>query len=92
MIRSPALVEPEVELLDSQVERWRAITDEALRQAEESLRPKVREAYLLRRSGKSYGEIANRMNTSIGTVGSWISEARLQLRRLLYLQKNQQEH
>lgn len=83
VIRGPSPVEPEVALSDDQLERWRAISDEALQQAEQSLRPKVRQAYLLRRSGKSYEQIAKEMNTTTGTVGSWISEARLELRKRL---------
>lgn len=64
-------------------EDWRAVSEEALQAAMRELKPRLREAYTLHASGMRYKEIAEKLGAPIGTVGSWISEARQDLRALL---------
>ena len=67
-----------------QVERWRSVDDRQLLAAVEALAPgRIREAYQLHVEGLRYRQIAERLGVPEGTVGSDLSIARRQLRRLL---------
>jgi len=73
-----AVTEPE------RIERWRGVADEQLRVAVAGLQPeRVREAFQMHARGLRYRQIAERLGVPEGTVGSDLSEARRQLRRLL---------
>ncbi|HVE81983.1 MAG TPA: RNA polymerase sigma factor, partial [Myxococcales bacterium] len=75
--------EPEPEEEHSE-ERWRGVGDEQLVKAIQALQPpRVREAYQLHAQGMRYRQIAERLHVPEGTVGSDLSEARKQLRRML---------
>jgi len=67
-----------------QFEQWRGVSDERFLEAMAALRPRrVREAYELHAKGLRYKEISERLRMPEGTVGSDLSEARKQLRKLL---------
>ncbi|HYV47538.1 MAG TPA: RNA polymerase sigma factor [Myxococcaceae bacterium] len=66
------------------MERWRSVPDARLREAMATLRPeRIREVYRLHATGLRYKQIAERLGIPEGTVGSDLSDARRQLRRLL---------
>lgn len=62
---------------------WERITAEDLRQAVDRLPAFLAEPFRLRNSGSSYKAIAEELGASPGTVASWLSQARHQLRKLL---------
>lgn len=65
-------------------ERWAMISDDQLLAAIDRLHPdRLREAYRLHARGMRYREIARQMEVPEGTVGSWLTGARTQLRQLL---------
>jgi RNA polymerase sigma-70 factor (ECF subfamily) len=65
-------------------EMWESISDEDFRDAISRLpNPRVREAYGLHVSGLRYRAIAQRMGVPEGTVGSWLFQARKELKALL---------
>jgi RNA polymerase sigma-70 factor (ECF subfamily) len=67
-----------------ELEKWALVADEDFLAAVDRLRPeKLREAYRLHATGLRYREIARRMEVPEGTVGSWLTGARSQLRHLL---------
>jgi RNA polymerase sigma-70 factor (ECF subfamily) len=74
----PTMPDPE------QFERWRGVSDQRLLEAMAALRPqRVREAYALHAQGLRYKQIGEQLGVPEGTVGSDLSEARKQLRKLL---------
>jgi RNA polymerase sigma-70 factor, ECF subfamily len=75
--------EHSVHLEGSSQDRWKTLSEDDVRTALSHLKPKLRQAYELHITGLRYREIALKLNAPIGTVGSWISEARQQLRHLL---------
>lgn len=79
--------EPEEEPIvpdPEELERWRGVSDERLLEAMAALRPRrVREAYALHARGLRYKQISEQLGVPEGTVGSDLSEARKQLRKLL---------
>lgn len=67
-----------------ELERWRGVSDERLLAAIALLQPKrVREAYEMHAQGLRYKRISERLGVPEGTVGSDLSEARKQLRKIL---------
>jgi len=74
----PAAREPSEEPM-----RWERISPEDFRKAMKKLPPYLAQAIELRLSGMKYSEIAKEMGATEGTVGSWLSVARKQLRKLL---------
>lgn len=65
-------------------ELWERISDEDFRGAISRLpNPRVREAYGLHVSGLRYRAIAQRMGVPEGTVGSWLFQARKELKAML---------
>ncbi|MBN1204731.1 MAG: RNA polymerase sigma factor [Myxococcaceae bacterium] len=68
-------------------EHWKAISEDELRSALSHLKPRLRLAYEFHASGLRYREIAQKLGAPIGTVGSWISEARQELRQYLSSRK-----
>lgn len=78
-----AVEEPSMPDLE-QLEQWRGVSDERLLQSIAALRPRrIREAYELHAKGFRYRQIAELLGVPEGTVGSDLSEARKQLRKLL---------
>jgi RNA polymerase sigma-70 factor, ECF subfamily len=67
-----------------EIEQWRGVSDERLLEAIATLHPRrVREAYEMHAQGLRYRQIADRLGIPEGTVGSDLSEARKQLRKIL---------
>ncbi|GHG82184.1 RNA polymerase sigma factor [Comamonas sp. JC664] len=65
-------------------EAWEHISEQDFRRAISQLaNPRVREAYSLHASGLRYRAIAQRMGVPEGTVGSWLYQARKELKDLL---------
>ncbi|GEM_PF-910966 len=65
-------------------EAWERISEQDFRSAIAQLpNPRVREAYTLHASGLRYRAIALRMGVPEGTVGSWLYQARKELKALL---------
>jgi len=84
--RDIRLVREDVESPDARGsgEMWERVSDEDLMQAIARLsNPRVREAFELHASGLRYRAIAQRMSVPEGTVGSWLFQARKELRELL---------
>lgn len=66
------------------MEVWEHISEKDFRSAIAQLpNPRVREAYSLHASGLRYRAIALRMGVPEGTVGSWLYQARKELKALL---------
>lgn len=83
--RDLRLVREDVEAPDAGTgELWERISDDDFRRAVSRLpNPRVREAYELHASGLRYRAIAQRMGVPEGTVGSWLYQARKELKELL---------
>ena len=83
--RGPRLVRDEVEAPAApEVESWERISEGDFRAAITRLsNPRVREAYELHAAGLRYRAIAQRMGVPEGTVGSWLFQARRELKALL---------
>ncbi|MFY0527593.1 RNA polymerase sigma factor [Archangium gephyra] len=62
---------------------WERVSGEELHEAIACLRSPLREAFELHTEGLRYKDIAVRLGTTLGTVGFWLHEARLELRALL---------
>ncbi|WP_420821753.1 RNA polymerase sigma factor [Pyxidicoccus trucidator] len=79
------LVRGEVEAPDARTgEAWEHISDKDFLAAIARLsNPRVREAYELHATGLRYRAIAQRMGVPEGTVGSWLFQARKELKALL---------
>jgi RNA polymerase sigma-70 factor (ECF subfamily) len=75
----------EVEAPDARSEEaWAHISDKDFQAAIARLpNPRVREAYTLHATGLRYRAIAERMGVPEGTVGSWLFQARKELKELL---------
>jgi RNA polymerase sigma-70 factor (ECF subfamily) len=85
LVRSTTVDGEEASMPDHvELERWREVSDERLLEAMDLLRPKrVRDAYQMHAQGYRYKQIAERLGIPEGTVGSDLSEARKQLRKIL---------
>jgi RNA polymerase sigma-70 factor (ECF subfamily) len=90
--RTEVMEEPKLRLLgaategpdEAAAEAWERISEEDFRAAIARLpNPRVREAYELHVAGHRYRAIAQRMAVPEGTVGSWLFQARKELRALL---------
>ncbi|MFP2934175.1 RNA polymerase sigma factor [Pyxidicoccus sp. 3LG] len=83
--RELRLVRDEVESPDAMSgEVWEHISEKDFRAAIAQLpNPRVREAYELHATGLRYRAIAQRMGVPEGTVGSWLFQARKELKALL---------
>ncbi|MCP3140857.1 RNA polymerase sigma factor [Pyxidicoccus xibeiensis] len=83
--RDLRLVRGEVEAPDAMSgEAWEHISEKDFRAAIAQLpNPRVREAYELHATGLRYRAIAQRMGVPEGTVGSWLFQARKELKVLL---------
>ncbi|MBJ6762026.1 RNA polymerase sigma factor [Myxococcaceae bacterium JPH2] len=90
--RTEVMEEPKLRLLrtdtvspdDVSGEVWEHISENDFRAAISRLpNPRVREAYELHVAGKRYRAIAQQMGVPEGTVGSWLFQARKELRDLL---------
>ena len=64
-------------------ESWAQVSDEALRGAIDQLEQRHREAYVLHARGLKYQAISRQMGIPMGTVATWLYQARHHLRRLL---------
>lgn len=64
-------------------ENWELVNNDAFQMAIERLKPHLRDAYRLHAEGKRYQAIAEQFNVPVGTVGSWLTLARRDLRELL---------
>lgn len=62
---------------------WEQVSDEDLRGAIERLDARHREAYVLHTRGYKYQAISREMGIPMGTVATWLYQARQQLRKLL---------
>ena len=62
---------------------WEQVSDEALRGAINQLESRHREAYVLHAQGYKYQAISRELGIPMGTVATWLYQARQQLRRLL---------
>ena len=78
LVRAPVLVREPREW-----DAWERISEEALDEAIEHLRPALRDSFGLHRGGLSYKTIAERLGTTPGTVGFWLHQARRELRAWL---------
>lgn len=90
--RTEVMEEPKLRLMrtesdspdDVSLESWERISETDFRLAIARLpNPRVREAYELHVSGQRYKAIAQRMGVPEGTVGSWLFQARKELKALL---------
>jgi RNA polymerase sigma-70 factor, ECF subfamily len=72
----PRLVEEELEDPGIEMERWRLVDDDILREAAEQLSDLERQAYTLRGEGLSYEAIAGVLHLKPGTVGKLLFNAR----------------
>ncbi|NOK00815.1 MULTISPECIES: RNA polymerase sigma factor [Myxococcus] len=64
-------------------ENWALVSTDAFQKAIERLKPHLRDAYRLHAEGKRYNAIAEHFNVPVGTVGSWLTLARRDLKELL---------
>ncbi|XXF80483.1 RNA polymerase sigma factor [Myxococcaceae bacterium GXIMD 01537] len=64
-------------------ESWEQVSDESLRRAIDQLEARHRAAYVLHAQGHKYQAISRELGIPMGTVATWLYQARLQLRRLL---------
>ncbi|HYO55223.1 RNA polymerase sigma factor [Archangium sp.] len=62
---------------------WERISEEELHEAVARLRPPLRDAFELHSAGLRYKAIAERLGTTPGTVGSWLHQARCELKAWL---------
>ncbi|QSQ11014.1 RNA polymerase sigma factor [Myxococcus landrumensis] len=77
-----ALVQEGVAQAESQ-ENWELVSTEEFQKAVERLKPHLRDAYRLHAEGRRYNAIAEHFNVPVGTVGSWLTLARRDLKDLL---------
>jgi RNA polymerase sigma-70 factor (ECF subfamily) len=75
--------EQEVSLEGTPGGSWAQVSDEALQGAIDRLEARHREAYVLHAQGYKYQAISREMGIPMGTVATWLYQARQQLRRLL---------
>lgn len=68
---------------DGDQENWELVGNDAFQAAIEQLKPHLRDAYKLHAEGRRYQAIAEHFNVPVGTVGSWLTLARRDLRELL---------
>jgi RNA polymerase sigma-70 factor (ECF subfamily) len=68
---------------DETQENWELVSNDSFQSAIERLKPHLRDAYRLHAEGKRYQAIAEHFNVPVGTVGSWLTLARRDLRELL---------
>ncbi|HZI13037.1 MAG TPA: sigma-70 family RNA polymerase sigma factor [Myxococcus sp.] len=64
-------------------ENWELVGTEDFQKAIDQLKPHLRDAYRLHAEGKRYTAIAEHFNVPVGTVGSWLTLARRDLKELL---------
>lgn len=64
-------------------ENWELVNNDEFQKAIERLKPHLRDAYRLHAEGKRYAAIAEHFNVPVGTVGSWLTLARRDLKELL---------
>ncbi|WP_257462771.1 RNA polymerase sigma factor [Archangium lipolyticum] len=75
--------EQEVSLAGTPRESWEQVPDEDFHHAIDQLEARHREAYVLHARGYKYQAIARQLNIPMGTVATWLYQARQKLRRLL---------
>lgn len=78
-----AVQEQEVSIEGTSSGSWAQVSDEALQGAIDRLEARHREAYVLHARGYKYQAISREMGIPMGTVATWLYQARQQLRRLL---------
>ncbi|MBJ6761437.1 RNA polymerase sigma factor [Myxococcaceae bacterium JPH2] len=78
-----ALVQDSMVSLDTPQESWELVSNDAFHAAIERLKPHLRDAYRLHAEGRRYQAIAEHFNVPVGTVGSWLTLARRDLKELL---------
>lgn len=90
--RTEVMEQPELRLLRTQQEvspdeqsreQWECVTEQHFREAVSRLKPNLREAYELHVAGLKYRAIAQKLGVPEGTVGSWLFQARKELKELL---------
>lgn len=64
-------------------ELWERVSEENLRWALSQLKPQLREVYEMHMVGLKYRAIAQKLGVPEGTVGSWLFQARKELKELL---------
>ncbi len=78
-----ALVQDPAGSPEAAQESWALVSTDAFEKAIERLKPHLRDAYRLHAEGKRYNAIAEHFNVPVGTVGSWLTLARRDLKELL---------